>query len=150
MSVSSRSITRLDANQADFEQRLSQLLAWDSVADDSVTSTVDKIVTAIKSRGDQALLEYTNRFDRMDATTMTELVMDKARVEQSLSMISAEQQAALETAAERIHRYHQHQKQDSWSYTEADGTVLGQQITARWKKWVFMCPAAKRLIHRRY
>ena len=138
MSASSQSMTRLDASQADFEQRLSQLLAWDSVSDDSIASVVDEVITAVKARGDEALLEYTNRFDRMDATTMTELVMDKARIEQSLSMISAEERAALETAADRIRSYHQHQKQQSWSYTEADGTVLGQQITALEKVGVYV------------
>ncbi len=134
----SASITRLDASQADFEQRLSELLAWDSVSDDSVVGVVDDVITAIKDRGDEALLEYTNRFDRMDVSAMTELVMGKAQIEQSLTMISAEERAALETAANRIRTYHEHQKQDSWSYREADGTVLGQQITALEKVGVYV------------
>jgi len=134
----SASITRLNANQEDFEQRLSNLLAWDSVSDDSVVAVVDDVIASIKKRGDDALLEYTNRFDRMSASAMTELVMDKAQIQQSLSMISAEERAALETAANRIRSYHEHQKQDSWSYTEADGTVLGQQITPLEKVGVYV------------
>jgi histidinol dehydrogenase len=124
------SIARLDANQADFESRLSALLAWESVSDQAIAGVVSEVISAIKMRGDQALLEYSNRFDRMQAASITELEMSARQIVQSLEKISREQRAALEAAAERIRHYHLHQKQQSWSYTEADGTVLGQQITA--------------------
>ena len=121
------SIVSLDANDADFERHLQQLLAWESVSDASVASTVAQILSDVKDRGDQALLEYSNRFDRLTAQSMSELVISQDRLQRSFS---DEQRNALEVAAERVRSYHAHQKQDSWSYTEADGTVLGQQVTA--------------------
>jgi histidinol dehydrogenase len=124
------SITTLDANQSDFEQQLSALLAWDSVSDVSVVSVVNEIIEAIKIRGDDALLEYTNRFDLMQASSIEQLIVSEEQIAKSLSMISNEQRQALEVAADRIQAYHEHQKQDSWSYTEDNGTVLGQKITA--------------------
>src|SRR5690606_9068753 len=95
-----------------------------------VAGVVDDILQQVKTRGDAAVLEYTNQFDRRSVTSMAELVLTQAQLHNALSVISAEQRAALETAAERIRQYHQHQLQTSWRYSEADGTVLGQQITA--------------------
>ena len=123
-------ITRLDASQNDFEQRLNDLLAWESVSDNRVATVVDDILQQVKTRGDQAVLEYTNKFDRRNAQSMSELVITQEQLQLALSKISIEQRKALETAAGRIRSYHQHQLQSSWQYTEADGTVLGQQITA--------------------
>lgn len=123
-------ITQLNASAADFEQRLAALLAWESVSDQSVADTVATILAEVKAEGDAALLRYTNRFDRLNATSVADLVVPKARLEAALDKISPEQRQALEVAAERVRRYHEHQKQASWSYTEADGTVLGQQVTA--------------------
>lgn len=132
------SITRLDAAQSDFEQRLTELLAWESVSDSAVVTVVEEVIAEVKAHGDQALLSYTNRFDRMQATSVAELEMSAAQIANALQQISAEERAALEIAAERIRTYHQHQKQESWSYTEADGTVLGQQITALEKVGVYV------------
>lgn len=126
----SANITRLDASQSDFNQRLDQLLAWESVSDKRVAGVVDDILQQVKTRGDAAVLEYTNQFDRRSATSMSDLVLTQAQLHEALNVISAEQRLALETAAERIRQYHQHQLQASWRYSEADGTVLGQQITA--------------------
>ena len=123
-------ITRLDASSADFESRLQALLAWDSVSDQSVAETVATILADVKAHGDEALLKYSNQFDRLGAESVAELVIPAQRLQDSLAAITDGQRAALELAAERVRRYHEHQKQDSWSYTEADGTVLGQQITA--------------------
>jgi histidinol dehydrogenase len=123
-------ITRLDASQSDFEQRLDDLLAWESVSDTRVAGVVDDIIHQVKTRGDAAVLEFTNKFDRRSAQTMSELVITAAQLKDSLTQITPEQRQALEVAAERIRSYHQHQLQASWRYTEADGTVLGQQITA--------------------
>lgn len=123
-------ITRLDASQSDFNQRLDQLLAWESVSDKRVASVVDDILQQVKTRGDAAVLEYTNQFDRRSATSMADFMLTQAQLREALNLISAEQRAALEAAAERIRQYHQHQLQTSWRYSEADGTVLGQQITA--------------------
>lgn len=123
-------IKRLDFSQPDFEQQLSHLLAWEAVSDHAVATTVDGILKDVKQRGDAAVLDYSNRFDRLDVDSMDELVIPLERLQQALDRITAEQRQALEQAAERVRNYHQHQKQESWSYTEADGTVLGQQVVA--------------------
>ncbi|GAA6153492.1 histidinol dehydrogenase [Pseudoteredinibacter isoporae] len=122
-------IARLDANSADFDRALDTLLAWDSVSDPAVNQAVDDILTAVKTDGDQAVLRFTEKFDRLSAGSFAELRVPKARLHAALSVIDAEQRQALEIAAERIRSYHEHQRQDSWQYREADGTVLGQQIT---------------------
>lgn len=123
-------INRLDTTQSDFDSRLNQLLAWESVSDKSVANVVDEILQQVQTRGDAAVLEYTNKFDRRHVQSMSELVVSKSQLERALWVISSEQKNALEIAAQRIRDYHQHQLQSSWRYTEADGTVLGQQISA--------------------
>ncbi len=122
-------ITELDANQSDFEQRLGVLLAWESVSDHKVHGAVTDIIHNVRTRGDAALMEYTQKFDRLQVASAAELVVAPARLEQALEAIPTSQLKALEMAAHRIRAYHKHQKQDSWQYTEADGTVLGQKIT---------------------
>ncbi len=129
MSVMDVKPRRLDATQAGFAAEFDKLLAWDSVSDSDVQATVEKIIADIRTRGDAALLEYTNRFDRRDATTVAQLELSQARLHQAFAEIGAAERSALEAAAARVRSYHEHQKQASWRYTEADGTVLGQQIT---------------------
>jgi len=123
-------ISQINTQQADFWPQLDQALAWESVSDDAVFNTVNGILKDVKKRGDAAVIEYTNRFDQMNAQTMSELEIPLSRLQQSLDKISPEQRQALEKAAQRVRAYAEHQKIDSWSYTEADGTVLGQQVTA--------------------
>jgi histidinol dehydrogenase len=123
------SIKRLNTTNANFWDTLEELLAWEGVSDASVNKTVTDIIAAVRQRGDAALIEYTNRFDRMSVSNMSELEISSERLQQALQNITPEQRQALEQAAARVRGYHQHQKQDSWSYTEADGTVLGQQVT---------------------
>ena len=122
-------IKRLDTTTPDFWTALEQLLAWEGVSDDKVNAVVREILQAVKQRGDAAVLEYTNRFDRMQVQSMAELEIPRARLEEALSRISPAQRQALEQSAARVRAYHEHQKMDSWSYTEADGTLLGQQVT---------------------
>jgi len=122
-------IARLDANQADFKQHLDALLAWEGVSDKSVNERVEDIIAAVRARGDEALVEFTARFDGLQVNSMADLILDRARLELALERITPEQRTALEVAAERVRVYHEHQSQPSWRYTEADGTVLGQQIT---------------------
>ncbi|MEZ5510747.1 MAG: histidinol dehydrogenase [Gammaproteobacteria bacterium] len=122
-------ITELDANQSDFEQRLSALLAWESVSDHKVHTAVTDIIHNVRTRGDAALVEYTQTFDRLNVAYPGALVVSQARLQQALETISTAQLKALEMAAHRIRVYHEQQKQASWQYTEADGTVLGQKIT---------------------
>jgi len=129
-SASKTAIQCLDYSAPNFEVELSALLAWDSVSDHEVVQTVEKIISDVRQRGDAAVLEYSNCFDALNADSMAELLIPKARLQQALAAISLEQRQALEQAAERVRRYHEHQTQNSWSYTEADGTVLGQQIVA--------------------
>jgi len=123
-------IQKLNTNEPDFWQKLDKRLSWDTESDQTIFDTVNGILQDVKSRGDAAVIEYTNKFDGMDAKTMAELEISKARLEQALESISVEKRSALEQAAARVRSYAEHQKMESWSYTEADGTVLGQQVTA--------------------
>ena len=119
----------LDASAADFSARLDKLLAWQPEFEGDVVAVVADIIAAVRSDGDRALLEYTRRFDRRDSLTVEQLEISGEAMQQALTSLPAEQREALQRAAERILSYHQHQKQESWQYREADGTVLGQKIT---------------------
>lgn len=121
-------MARLSSRQADFDSLLDALLAWDSVSDDAVASTVQHVLADVKERGDAALLEYTRQFDALDVSAMAELEFSQEQLLAALTRIDAAQREALENAAARIRHYHEKQVQQSWSYTEADGTVLGQQV----------------------
>ena len=122
-------IARLNANQSDFAEHLDALLAWEGVSDKAVNDRVEEIIAAVRANGDAALVEYTERFDGLSVDSMAGLILDRARLELALERITPEQREALSVAAERVRSYHEHQRQDSWRYTEADGTLLGQQIT---------------------
>lgn len=123
-------IKELNTKDASFWQDLQNLLAWESVSDDAVFNTVNGILKDVRKRGDEAVVEYTNRFDRMSVGSMAELEIPQARLQQALDNITPEQRTALEQAAARLKSYAERQVMDSWSYTEADGTLLGQQVTA--------------------
>ncbi|MEG4315801.1 MULTISPECIES: histidinol dehydrogenase [unclassified Pseudomonas] len=122
-------IRRLNAADADFARHLDHLLSWESVSDDGVNARVLEIIQAVRTRGDAALVELTQRFDGLEVSSMADLILPRARLEQALERITPEQRKALELAADRVRIYHERQKQDSWTYTEADGTVLGQKVT---------------------
>ena len=123
-------IRRLSTADADFDRQLDALLAWDAAADAQVQQTVAAIVADIRARGDAALLEYTTRFDRWTPRSAAELEVPRARLEQAWAAIPADQREALERAAGRIRAYAEHQRLLSWSFTEPDGTLLGQQVSA--------------------
>ena len=123
-------IQRLNTNETDFWQKLDKRLAWDSESDHSVIETVNGILADVKSNGDKAVIEYTNKFDRMQVSSFAELEIPQSRLQEALENITAEQRTALEKAAARIKSYAEHQTMESWSYTEEDGTLLGQQVTA--------------------
>ena len=123
-------IKRLSTEMPDFIQQLDRLLAWESVSDTAVGKSVTDILAAVREQGDAAVLEYTNRFDRMSAATMAELEIPRQRMDAALEKLDPVLREALELAIGRLRAYHEHQKMSSWSYTEADGTVLGQQISA--------------------
>ena len=122
-------IRKLNTADADFQQQLDALLAWESVSDGAVNQVVHEVISEIRARGDAALVDYTNRFDGWEARSPADLEIPLARLQQAWETIPADQQEALQHAAERVRGYAGRQKMDGWSYTEADGTLLGQQIT---------------------
>ena len=122
-------ITRLDTRDPDFWPRLDALLAWESVSDAGVNATVDRIIADVRARGDAALMEYTSRFDGWAPADAAALQIPAGRLAQAWAGIEPAQRKALQHAAERIRAYAERQKMDGWTYTEADGTVLGQQVT---------------------
>ena len=122
-------IQRLSTADADFPAQLKALLAFEAAADDNIERTVAGILADVKARGDAAVVDYSNRFDRLSVASMADLELSRDELEKALAGLPAERRAALEAAAQRVRAYHEKQKLDGWSYTEADGTLLGQMIT---------------------
>ena len=122
-------IARLSIRDADFDARLARLTAFDAAQDETVDQTVAEILAAVKRRGDAAVLEYTARFDGVTAGALAELELPRARLERARDGLPAAEREALEQAALRVRRYHEKQLAQSWQYSEADGTVLGQKVT---------------------
>lgn len=131
-------IKQLVVGEEGFSQQLDQLLAWENVSDSDVETVVNQVLADVRQSGDEALVDYTNRFDRRSVTGVDGLSVSPSDLQQALASISESERNALELAAERIRRYHQHQKQQSWSYQEEDGTLLGQQITALDKVGIYV------------
>ena len=123
-------IRRLKSGAPDFEARLSALLAYEAVQDPAVDSAVAAILTDVKKRGDAAVLDYTRRFDRHEASSVAALEITRDDMQRALAALPPAQRGALEQAAARVRAYHEKQLAQSWSYTEEDGTRLGQQVTA--------------------
>ncbi|MEO9522501.1 histidinol dehydrogenase [Marinobacter alexandrii] len=123
------SITRLNASQSDFDSSLAKLLAWEDSVDHQVNESVRHILHQVKTRGDAAVLEFTEKFDRLKAGTVADLEIGQDRLKKALEAIPEEQRVALEQAAQRVRSYHERQNQKSWQYEEEDGTVLGQKVT---------------------
>jgi histidinol dehydrogenase len=121
---------RLDSRAPGFREALEQLLTRGGEADRRVETAVQEIIAAVRDRGDEALLEFTGRFDNWTPESAAALEVPVARCEQALAAIDENLRAALERAAGRIRSYAKHQRLESWSYTEEDGTLLGQQVTA--------------------
>jgi histidinol dehydrogenase len=123
-------IRRLSTQDNSFAADLKALLAFETAQDDSVDAVVANILKDVKARGDTAVLEYTNRFDKTNTKNLADLEIKKAELNAALDGLPANQREALQAAADRVKSYHEKQVSSSWSYTEADGTMLGQQITA--------------------
>lgn len=121
---------RLDSTNSEFSRQLEQRLAWDASDDLAIHQRVLEIISDLRKRGDQALIDYTNRFDKTEFKSARDLELNPAALKRAWDGLSAEQAAALQTAADRIRVYAEHQKSQSWQYTEADGNVLGQKVTA--------------------
>jgi histidinol dehydrogenase len=122
-------ITRLSTQQSDFDARLNKLLAFEETADEKLEATVAAILADVKKRGDTAVLEYTGKFDRLSLANAAAMELPRVELKAAFEGLPADQKSALEQAAQRVTAYHQKQVQNSWSYTEVDGTMLGQQIT---------------------
>ncbi len=122
-------ISELDSRAPDFRARLAALLAYEPGQDAAIERTVAEILRDVRARGDEALLEYTRRFDRVAIDNAADLELGRAELDSALAGLAGDQRDALQAAAERVRRYHEHQLARSWSYTEPDGTRLGQRIT---------------------
>ena len=123
-------VSRLSTNDTDFAERLGDLLAVEATQDEAVESAVTEILLAVRQSGDKAVLDYTSRFDKLAVATVDELVLPAEDLRDAFDRLPPKQRDALEKAAARIRAYHEKQRAESWSFTEADGTRLGQKITA--------------------
>jgi histidinol dehydrogenase len=123
-------IKKLSTKDAGFDADLKALLAFETAQDDSIDTVVASILKDVKTRGDAAVLEYTSRFDKTTANSLAELEITQAELQPALDELPADQREALKVAAERVRSYHEKQLMQSWSYTESDGTLLGQQVTS--------------------
>jgi len=122
-------LRRLSTADAGFDAELERLTRYEAAQDEAVETVVRAIIADVRKRGDAAVLEYTRKFDRLQARTMAELEVPRVKLEAALAALPAPQGAALREAADRIRRFHQRQFSQSWDYTEADGTRLGQRVT---------------------
>ncbi|MCX7106577.1 MAG: histidinol dehydrogenase [Methylococcales bacterium] len=127
--MSSLSITKLDASSDDFDQQLQYLLAWDEADDLAIQQLVLAIIADVRKNGDKAVIEYTNLFDHRSIENASELELSKEVLKSAWEKLPDNQAQALQVAADRIRAYAEHQKIQSWQYTEADGTKLGQKVT---------------------
>ena len=122
-------LKRFSSSDADFQARLDALLAFEAAQDESVDRAVAAILADVKQRGDAAVVEYTNRFDRLSVNSLGDLELSHQDLQQALDGLPVAQRAALETAAIRVRSYHEHQPLQSWQYEDADGSLLGQKVT---------------------
>jgi len=122
-------IRRLDTATPGFDAEFATLIAFEAGQDPAIDATVAQIVGDVRARGDAALLEYTRRFDRLDAGSVADLEITAVEMRDAHASLPAAQRDALDVAAARIRAYHERQKGRDWSFTEPDGTELGQRVT---------------------
>jgi histidinol dehydrogenase len=123
-------IHRLSSSQPDFQSVLARLLRFDAAQDEAIGQTVKQVIADLRARGDAALLDYTRRFDHVDARSVNELEISKAELKQALDALPIDQRTALTEAAQRVREFHELQQQSSWTHTDAQGNRLGQRVTA--------------------
>ena len=123
-------LKRFKSGEPGFETQLAALLAFEGAQDPAVDAVVAAILDDVKRRGDAAVLDYTRRFDRVEATSVAALELKHEEMQRALTTLPAASRGALEHAAARVRSYHEKQLMQSWSYTDEDGTRLGQQVTA--------------------
>lgn len=126
-------IPRLDTKQPDFDTRLAQILAFEAQDDESIDKTAASIIADVRERGDIAVLEYTNRFDRLSETSLASLEISTEQCQAALDNLSQASRAALQVAADRVRSYHERQREacggSGYTYTDSHGSLLGQKIT---------------------
>ncbi len=120
---------QLSTQDSNFEQQLTALLAFETVNDAQLLTTVDDIITQVRHDGDKAVLALTQQFDQHPATSMTELELTQESLATAFTELDAEVKQALTTAAKRVQSFHERQLQESWDYTDALGNRLGQKVT---------------------
>jgi histidinol dehydrogenase len=125
-------VRRLSTATSDFEAEFQRVLHWSEETDQAIEQQVGLILADVKARGDAAVLEYTNRFDGLNAKTIAELEIPRAELRAALEAVPLRQRKALEAAAARVRSYHERQLDAcgrSWSYRDDDGNLLGQKVT---------------------
>ena len=122
-------LKRLSTSDGDFIPTLDKLVAWNTVSDATIESRVAEIIQQVRSKGDQALVEYSNQFDHRTLKSAEDFYVSTEALQQALESIDTETREALEAAAARITEYHKHQSHESWQYEESDGSMLGQRVT---------------------
>jgi histidinol dehydrogenase len=127
-------VKRLNSKDAGFKETLLSSLSLPMADDQAIDAAVVNILARVKSEGDAAVLSFTKQFDRLNVSSVTELEISQEELKKAYEGLSAEQKNALDIAAQRVRAYHEHQKIEagchSWEYEEADGTRLGQKVTA--------------------
>jgi len=121
-------INKLSSQDQGFDTLLSSLTSWENSSNEAINDSVKKIIDDVIQNGDQSVLDYTQEFDALGAESISDLIISQEGLKQSFDNLDEEQKQALSVAADRIRSYHQKQTQESWTYTEKDGTVLGQKI----------------------
>ena len=129
MNTPTLKIRRLDQHHPQFDKQLDEALNRGADRDRTVEQQVGEIVEKVRSQGDRALLEYTRLFDKLEINSVTELEISPKLLDEILETIDPEQRAALQSAAQRIERFHQQQLQQSWQYQDEQGNILGQRLT---------------------
>ena len=122
-------ISLLSSNSEDFDAQLSSLITWESNSNEEINNNVRKIIKEVKDKGDSSVLKFTSEFDSLNAKSISELIISKESLKKSFDNLNQKQKNALKIAVQRIESYHLKQKQESWNYTEDDGTVLGQKVS---------------------
>jgi len=122
-------INKFSSQDSDFDSQLDALITWESASNEEINRSVEKIINTVKQNGDASVLDYTNQYDSLKAHSISDLIISQKRLKKSFENLDNDQKNALTIAAERIRTYHLKQAQESWTYKEEDGTVLGQKIT---------------------
>lgn len=122
-------INKLSSKEKDFDNKLNSLLDWQNISNKQVNTTVNEIIQKVKEKGDRALIEYCAKFDKINANSIKDLTIDKKELKNAFNNLEKQQRDAFNTAAKRIKDYHKRQKQQTWTYSEDNGNVMGQKIS---------------------